>query len=388
MLSVFTTSWRNGAMLAVLLLTAAPAYAGPLYTQTNLVSNVAGFAAITDPQLVNPWGFSHNATSPFWISNQGSNNSTLYSVTGPTSVSKVNINPPSGFVAIPTTAGGPQGPTGQVSNTNLSSFPVGSGGNGNRANFIFANLNGTISAWNTGATAFIQATVPGAVFTGLAVNQAQTQLYAANSAGVGGIQVFNSAFTPVSLGGSAFATPAAIAALGLVTFNVQDIGGSVYVTYAPMGRAAQIAATGGMGAVAVFDESGNLVRTIISSELASPWGIAIAPSGFGPFANDLLVGNFSFVESEINAFDLITGAFLGSIPIDTGSNTAGGLWSIGFGTGGGNGDPNTLYFTDGINGERDGLFGAITVPEPLTISLFGAGLVGAIASRRRKAKSA
>jgi uncharacterized protein (TIGR03118 family) len=212
-------------------------------------------------------------------------------------------------------------------------------------------------------------------------------LYAANSAGVGGIQVFNSAFTPVSLGGSAFATPAAIGALGLVTFNVQDIGGSVYVTYAPMGRAAQIAATGGMGAVAVFDESGNLVRTIISSELASPWGVAIAPSGFGPFANDLLVGNFSFVESEINAFDLISGAFLGSIPIDTGSNTAGGLWSIGFGTGGGNGDPNTLYFTDGINGERDGLFGAITVPEPLTISLFGAGLVGAIASRRRKAKS-
>jgi uncharacterized protein (TIGR03118 family) len=384
---VLTKSRRNGAMLAVLLLGAAPAYAGP-YIQTNLVSNIPGFATITDPKLVNPWGFSHSATSPFWVSNQGTNSTTLYAVTGGTSVTKTVINPPSGFVAIPTTGGGPQGPTGQVNNGKASSFLVGNGGNGGSAHFIFGNLNGTISAWDTGTTAIVQQTVAGAVFTGLAINQGQTQLYAANNAGAGGINVFDSAFAPVSLGANAFATPAAISALGLVTFNVQDINGSVYVTYAPSGRAAETAATGGMGAIAIFDENGNLLQTLVNGELASPWGVAIAPSGFGPFANDLLVGNFSFVDSEINAFDPVSGAFLGSIPINTGANDSGGLWSIGFGTGGSNGSPNTLYFTDGINGETDGLFGAISVPEPLTLSLFGIGLSGVIAVRRRKKQTA
>jgi uncharacterized protein (TIGR03118 family) len=382
-------SLRNTALLAVLLMSGAPAYAGAVITQTNLVSNVAGLATITDADLINPWGFSHSATSPFWISDQGTNHATLYAVTGSTNVSKVNINAPAGFVGIPTTAGGPQGPTGQVSNGNAASFAVGNGGNGNKANFIFANLNGTISAWNTGANAIIQATVPGAVYTGLTSNQTQTQLYAANG-GSGGIDVFNSAFAQISLGAGSFATPPAIGALGLVPFNVQDIGGKVYVTYALAGRANQIAATGGQGAVAVFDEAGTLQNTIINGELASPWGIAIAPTGFGDFGNALLVGNFSFADSEINAFDSITGAFLGSIGIDTAGAEPGGLWQIGFGTGGNNGSPNTLYFNDGINGERGGLFGAITaVPEPLTISLFMAGLMGLmglVALHRRKTK--
>ncbi|HKX35936.1 MAG TPA: hypothetical protein VJM79_04625, partial [Rhizorhapis sp.] len=117
---VFKTSLPNASVLAVFLFAGAPAHAGAIITQTNLVSNVAGLAAITDPQLVNPWGFSHSATSPFWISNQGSNDATLYAVTGSTNVSKVNINPLAGFVAIPTTAGGPQGPTGQVFNPNAA----------------------------------------------------------------------------------------------------------------------------------------------------------------------------------------------------------------------------------------------------------------------------
>lgn len=387
MLFEVLTSHRTRMMLAGSLLIAlsASAEAGP-YRQTNLVSSVAGLATITDPNLINPWGFSHSATSPFWVSDQGQNVSTLYSVTGPTTVSKVNINPPNGFVSIPTTPGGPQGPTGQVNNTNAASFHVGNGGNGNRASFIFADLNGTISAWNGGQTAFIQQTVQGAVFTGLTVNQTQTQLYAANAAG--NIQVFNSTFTPVSLGANAFVTPPSILAQGLVPFGVKDINGQIYVTYAPPGRANEIAAVGGQGAVAVFDESGNLVRSFTNSNLAAPWGIALAPSTFGPFANDLLVGNFSFGESEINAFDPLTGLFEGSIAIDTGSAGAGGLWDIGFGVGGSNGDPNTLYFTDGINGERSGLFGAVTVPEPLTLSLFGAGIAGMTAlRRRRKAKT-
>jgi uncharacterized protein (TIGR03118 family) len=328
------------------------------FVQVNLVSDLAGLATITDPQLVNPWGVSHSTTSPFWTSNQGTSTATLYAVTDKTTVSKVNINPPAGFVAIPKTAAGPQGPTGQVNNTNTSSFPVNDGGDGLFAHFIFANLNGTISAWDTGPTAFIQVTTPGAVYTGLAINGAQTRLYAADSAG-GKVDVFDSSFAPVSLSAGAFVNPALPA--GLVPFNVRDIGGNVYVVYAPAGRPAQISAPLGAGAVAIFDEDGNFITQLIAgSRLAAPWGITLAPAGFGRFINHLLVGNFSFLHSEINAFDPTTGKHRGTIRIDVGKgHTPGGLWTIDFGVGGNNGDPNTLYFSDGINGEANGLFGAI-----------------------------
>src|SRR5215831_14030749 len=173
---------------------------GAEFTQTNLVSNIPGLAKITDPQLVNPWGVSHSPTSPFWISNQGKNTATLYAVTDKTNVHKVNINPPTGFVLIPTTTCAPgvpcpQGPTGQVNNTNTSSFPVSkNGGDGKFAHFIFANLNGTISAWDTGPTAFVQNSgAAGTVYTGLAINGAQTRLYAANTS-LGRIDVFDSNF--------------------------------------------------------------------------------------------------------------------------------------------------------------------------------------------------
>jgi uncharacterized protein (TIGR03118 family) len=141
-----------------------------------------------------------------------------------------------------------------------------------------------------------------------------------------------------------------------------------------------------MGAVGVFDESGNLLQTIIGSQLAAPWGVALAPASFGEFGGDLLVGNFSFVESEINAFDPVTGAFEGTIPVNPGSgNTPGGLWSVQFGIGGMNGDPNTLYFTDGIDGETHGLFGAVSaVPESATLLLFGAGLAVTTWRRTRR----
>jgi uncharacterized protein (TIGR03118 family) len=365
------------------------------FIQTNLVSDIPGLAALTDPELKNPWGMSHNATSPIWTSNQGTNTATLYAVTPNNNVTKAAPLNTDGNIAIPPGGMGAVGPTGQVANTNTSSFAVGNGGNGASANFVFANLNGTISAWNGGQTAFIQVTTQGASYTGLAINQAQTQLYAANNA-AGRIDVFNSAFQPVNNG--AFATPAAISAHDLVPFNVQTLSnGNVAVTYAPAGRPAQIAAnpaTGpAVGAVAIFDATGaNVIQTILGNPnkpLAAPWGITIAPASFGPFANDLLVGNFSFVASEINAFDPLNGTFLGTIPINVGlGNTPGGLWSLGFGTGGrlptrgrfvaetggSNGSPNTLFFTDGINGEMDGLFGAISVPGPIA----GAGLPGLI----------
>jgi uncharacterized protein (TIGR03118 family) len=366
------------------------------YVQTDLVSNIPGLATLTDPQLVNPWGVSFIGpappapfSSPFWISNNHSNNTTLYAVTGSTSVKKVDINPPSGFVGIPTTAAGPQGPTGQVSNTNSSSFAVGNGGDGKSAFFIFANLNGTISAWDGGASAFIQWTTPGAVYTGLAKNQAQTELYAANNS-VGTIDAFNSSFNPDPA--VTFTTPSAISALHLTPFNVQDIGGSVYVTYAPMGRANQIAATAGEGAVAIFSESGGTAeKTIIGGPLASPWGVALAPTtGFGPFSGDWLFGNFSFADPGVEVFNPATNSFVGFIPINPGlGHTAGGLWDLTFGTGGNNGSASTLYFTDGIDGERNGVFGAVTfIPEPSTWAMMALGFAGlAFAGWRARRRS-
>jgi uncharacterized protein (TIGR03118 family) len=366
------------------------------YVQTNLVSDINGLATVFDSALVNSWGLTSTPTSPFWISDQGTNNATLYAVTGSTNVTKVTaVNPPSGNIGIPTTAAGPQGPTGTVANTNTSSFPVSvaSGGNGAFAHFLFANLNGTISAWNTGPTAFTQVTTPGAVYTGLAINGAQNQIYAANDAGTAGsINVFSSSFAPVTLGTGAFATPSSISALGLVPFNVQDIGGNVYVTYAPSGRMAQQNAAQGQGAVAVFSESGALLTSqpmLVGGTLAAPWGVAIAPSTFGQFANDLLVGNFSYTNSFISAFDLTTGHFQGMIQIAVDGNSPGGLWALMFGIGGNNGSPNTLYFTDGIDGETHGLFGAINpTPLPAALPLFATGLGGlGLLGWRRKRKA-
>jgi uncharacterized protein (TIGR03118 family) len=341
------------------------------YIQTNLVSNIPGLAALNDPSLKNSWGVSFGPTTPVWVSEQVSNQATLYNVT------PAGVTQSATIISIPTTGAGPQGPTGQISNlipppnTPANSFLV----NGIASRFIFANLNGTISAWNgQGTSALIQATTPGATYTGLAVNDAHTRLYAANDAGAGSIDVFNSSFAPTNLGAGAFANPFP----GLVPFNAQNIGGKIYVTYALPGLAAMRGASEGNGGVAVFDESGVLLQTLIGgpgNKLASPWGIALAPSaGFGPFSGDLLVGNFSFVASEINAFDPLTGAFEGTIPVDVGpGNTPGGLWALAFGNAGNNGTPTTLFFTDGINGETDGLFAAITfVPEPSSLALLAA----------------
>ena len=342
-----------------------------VYVQTNLVSDITTIGAIAiDPHLVNPWGVSFMAGSPFWISDQGMNSTTLYSVTDST---VVNNPVPLFTVNIPTTATPPQGPTGQVSNTNPSSFHLTAPGDTSSASFIFADLNGTISAWNpglgtNGSTAHVEATTPGAVYTGLAVNEAHTMLYAANTK-AGTIDVFDSTFHSVELGDlghHAFQTPGQIAARGLVPFNVTDIGGDVYVTYAPAGRPAQIAAGEGDGAVAIFSESGKLEPHGVllggpHTPLAAPWGVAVAPSDFGQFSGDLLVGNFSYLHSEINAFDPQTHKLVGTIPISAGSGqTPGGLWTLTFGGGGKDGSPNTLYFTDGIDGETHGLFGAIT----------------------------
>jgi uncharacterized protein (TIGR03118 family) len=367
------------------------------FSQTNLVSNMPGLAAATDSSLVNPWGVSFANGSPVWISDQGTQTSPLFSVTGSTGVS----NQPLFTVNIPPM--GAAGPTGQVANAlAISGKPAGfdisiaSGGNGAPADFIFANLNGSISAWNGApmTQAHTQTSVAGASFTGLAINQADTELFAANTAGAGGIDVFNNAFQQISLGAGAFATPTAIMAAGLVPFNVTDLGGNLFVTYAPSGHAAQTAAVAGQGAVAEFSESGSLEKTIVGGPLASPWGVAIAPMSFGEFGGDLLVGNFSFangVADVINAFNPMTDALVGSIDVNPGTGTPGGLWSIVFGGGGSDGTPNTLFFTDGINGEKDGLL-RVAHRRPGTFHLgHDAGRIGGLAllaARRRRGRVA
>ncbi len=158
-------------------------------------------------------------------------------------------------------------------------------------------------------------------------------------------------------------------------FNVQNIGGIIYVAYAPAtngaDRTPQTMATAGAGAVAEFDASGNFIKQLISgSQLASPWGLALAPAGFGRFGGDLLVGIFSYVDGQINAYNPNNGTFLGTLD----SNPAWqGLWALNFGSGSANGgDPNILYFDTGLNSEADGLFAALAVvPEPSTVALLG-----------------
>jgi uncharacterized protein (TIGR03118 family) len=319
------------------------------YLQTNLVSDVPGLAQVTDSSLVNPWGVSFSSTSPFWVSNQGTSTSTLYAVI-PTGISKLGLT-----VSIPKTAAGPQGPTGQVHN-DTSDFML----NSKPAAFIFANLNGTISAWNGGTAATIEATTPGAVYTGLtiATNTAGSFLYAADGA-QNRIDVFDGSFTPHSFGPNAFVDPDLKP--GLVPFNVKFIDGDIFVAYAPAGHAAQTGAQPGQGAVAAFTTSGHYLSTLISGgKLAAPWGMTLAPAGFGTFSGDLLVGNFAYGDSVINAFDPSDGSFEGTLSDAKGHAIMNpGLWTVTFGNGVNGGDPNTLYFTAGIDGETHGLFGSL-----------------------------
>jgi uncharacterized protein (TIGR03118 family) len=328
------------------------------FAQVNLVSNVPGLAAFTDPNLVNPWGVSFSATSPFWVSNQGSGTATLYTGTG---------TPQALIVTIP--GGGiPSGPTGQVFNNAATGFNVGAA----KATFIFDNLNGSIAGWNGGTTATVEATTPGAIFTGLTQDNvgATTYLYAANS--TGNIQVFDSNWNNVTATTFAgkFADPNG--KTGLVPFNIQQIGTNLYVTYANLGP-------GGTplpgGYVVEYDANGNFIAQINTGPLSAPWGLTLAPSNFGSFSNDLLVGNFG--SGTILAYNPLTDAFLGTLDGLNGQPIVNDrLWALETRTGGTGDNLNAVYFTAGINSEQNGLFGEITeVPEPASIIGTASGLI-------------
>ncbi len=343
------------------------------YAVANLVSDIAGLAANTDPNLKNPWGVATTAGGVFWVSDQANSKATLYNETGSPISSLV--------VSIPTTSSGPQGPTGQVINSNKSDFLL-AGGSG--ASFLFANLNGQISGWNAGTAAQTVISGTNAVYTGLAIAQVGSDnvLFAADAKG-NKIDVYDSKFNNLNATTYAGAFQDPNLPAGFKVFNAQVLNGIVYVTY-DNGAGGNAATNGGV--VATFGLDGHFISQLISNgpggPLEDPWGIVLAPAGFGQFGGDLLVGDKE--SGQINAFDPNSGAFLGLVTTVTNNpaSTNNGLWSLEFGTGG---NANTLYGFAGINNEADGLIVAITsVPEPGSAILMGLGAACLLVFERRR----
>ena len=317
------------------------------FTQTNLVSNRTDQgASVIDSSLQNPWGISAGPTTPMWVSDNGAGVTTLYRGDG----SKVPLT-----VVIPPGAGSGEAqgtPTGTVFNGNGAAF------RGDR--FLFATEDGTLAGWQMAFGVVARTEVdnslppPGAVYKGLAIGStaAGDRLYAANFRG-GAVDVFDSNFSPAG----SFTDPKIPA--NYAPFNVQNLGGVLYVTFAMRDATGHDDIAGqGHGFVDAFDTNGNLLRRLVShGRLDSPWGLAIAPASFGDFAGDLLVGNFG--DGRINAYTVDKGNFRGVL---TGTNgapiTIDGLWALRVGNTAA--DPNAVYFTAGINNEADGLFGKIT----------------------------
>ena len=371
-----------GAASAALLAATSAHAASQSVSQFNLVTDSQTFlasqgyapAVTEDPDLINPWGLSFGPGGPFWISNQGAGNTTLYNGLG----AKVPLT-----VTILGRETGPSGPTGQVFNP-TNDFVL---ANGNKAVFLFANLAGNISGWNpaAGTTALIAAGREGAIYTGLAMGSSggQNFLYAANDA-AGTIDVFDANFAPTTLTGS-FTDPNLPA--GLVPFNVANIGGKLFVMYAPPGPDADEAEVG-TGVVNVFNTDGTFDRRFATGgTLAATWGIAKAPSSFGVLGDAILIGNFSDEDGFISAFRESDGAFLGMLlhPGTSDPIKIPDLWSLSFGNTSTGADPNALYFTAGIGEEEHGLFARLNaVPEPSAwgLMLSGFALAG-LAIRRR-----
>ena len=332
--------------LFVALATTASAQVPNSYVVHNLASNVPGLAANTNPDVVNAWGLDASATSPWWIADNGTDLSTVHTPTG------------AALGLRPTVAGGP---TGLVANTTPASFPV----NGARASFLFSSEDGVIRAWRGGmaeAGAVADRSGVGAIYKGLAIAANPDRLYATDFHNAR-VDVFDGSFNLVSAPG-AFTDPDLPS--GFAPFGIQNVGGTIVVTFAKQDDAAEDEVQGqALGIVDAFDPAGNLLTRIgTRGQLNAPWGIAQAPAtGFGRFSGDLLIGNFG--DGEITAFGRdengdwgprgqLRGADHRPLAVD-------GLWALEFGHGAPNNGPlDTLFFTAGPNDEEDGLFGTIT----------------------------
>ena len=332
---------------------------GQAYRQTNLVSDIPGFGAIQDPFLVNPWGVTLTATSPFWVANNGTSTTQLFR--GDVSGSPFALNPSPQTITI---GGGL--PTGVVANTTSDFAFTPPGGSAGPARFIFDSITGNIIAWQTasGTTTQIVKSNPGHVYTGLAIgsNAGGNRLYAANFAApalAGSIEVFDGTFTATTVAGG-FLDPTVTS--DYRPFNIQNLGGSLYVTYAKVGPDGKNLNGAGLGFVRKFNTDGvrDAAFAINSGgALDSPWGLTVAPASFGLFGGALLVGNFSD-NGVINAYAPFTGAFLGTLKNEAGNNIVNDeLWALVFGNGGSGGDPNTLYFSAGTAEEEHGLLGSL-----------------------------
>ena len=238
---------------------------------------------------------------------------------------------------------------------------------GNPATFLFDTLDGQIVAWNKGegTMAINVATVSGAIFTGLAIDSigSVNYLYAADN--LGHVDVFDTNFNNVTntLFAGKFVDPNGLS--GFNPFNIQNINGNLYVTYAKVNQQG-MGLPGGF--VDEYDSSGNLLQRIATSgSLFAPWGITLAPKTFGSFGGDLLIGQFG--NGQILVYDPSSLNFLGTINGTDGNPIVNPyLWALEFRTGGPNINTNSLYFTAGYNDQKDGLFGFIGVPNAIGAS--------------------
>jgi uncharacterized protein (TIGR03118 family) len=334
---------------------AAASHSANAYHQTNLVSDLPGLAQLTDPDLVNPWGLAAGPTTPMWVADNGTDKATIYPgfVNGsPITKAPLVVNIPGGA------------PTGQVFN-GTAGFEVQDGAASGPALFLFDSEAGLVTGWNPGVPppppstqAQVGASVPHAIYKGLAIatTSAGTFLYAADFHHAR-IDVFDSSFNRVHLAGRFrdHKLPR-----GYAPFNIQELGGRLYVAYAKQDADREDEVAGpGRGFVDVYSTRGHLLRRLIRrGHLDAPWGLALAPAaGFGRFSGALLVGNFG--DGRINAYDPRTGAFRGRLRHEDGRPIEiEGLWALRFGNGV-TGNPTTLLFTAGIDDEAHGLFGAI-----------------------------
>lgn len=331
------------------------------YKQTNLVSNIVGMAPTIDPNLKNPWGLTRSSGSPWWIGNNNSGTSTLYDGKGNIIPLVVTVPPPKGAPA-----GTQSAPTGVVFNGSPTDFLLAPG---KQAIFIFATEDGTISGWNPGIdlhNAVLKVDnsdggeADGAVYKGATSGEINGHrfLYVTNFRSAK-VEVYDTNFKRVHLDEDAFEAEGV--PRGFAPFNVQNVGGSLFVTYAKQDAPRHDPVGGdGLGFVEIFTPSGKHIGHLEHGDwFNAPWGVVWTTRDFGEFGNAILVGNFR--SGWIAAFNGFTHKFIGWVrnPDDS-LVTIDGLWSLTFGNDATAGLANTLYFTAGINNEQDGLFGTLT----------------------------